>query len=366
MNLNALPSHSMTTISGGWLEHEDITAAVTAHPLGVSLWSELRRAHDRLVHQRNRRMAMQAELAGLIARITELCATHNRKARSLRNLITDLAEATDDPALGEFLASLDALLFPQRLRIVHMSYFEQAGAVLDLEQRMTPEILRRLETIHVADQSLADIYRAWVWAGTELGRLVQERARLEASLRRSGSAAPSTHARAARSTWIRRVTLFLDALDILELPDRVEEALLAPLEVGIAQALGRRARASEDTEPAVEPDIEPDREPDREQVAGPGIESSTAPLVAPDTAPDKDPPRIEPRGPAGERPGPGSMMTAGPAPGSISPSVEHPATRGGPPLPPRLAADDTIQVTHAQALMRDRGAALREPEGVIG
>lgn len=278
MNLNALPSAAMAAISAEWLGNEDITAAVTAHPLGAMLWVEVRRAHDTIVQQNSRRMAMQKRLRDLIGRITELGVIHNRKARCLRNLILDVAESTDDAELAEFLRGVDALLFPNRLRIVHMSYFEQAGAVLTIEQCMTPEILQRLETCRVVDQSLADVYRAWIAAGKELGELSQERARIEAALRRTGSAASRTHARVARSAWVRRVNLFLDALEILELGEHTEEAFLSPLEVGIAQALARRARAGTD--------IEPDAGPAIRQVVAPDISQDTSQDISQDISQD--------------------------------------------------------------------------------
>jgi hypothetical protein len=135
-----------------------------------------------------------------------------------------------------------------------MSYLEAAGAAVELEQRVTPDILRTLESICAGDQCLADLYRAWVQAGKELGRCVHERARLEASLGQGGSTTANTSSRKVRSGWIRAVRLLLDALDLLGLGAAAHEALLAPLRKAIQDARLRRASSQEPMSPPVADD----------------------------------------------------------------------------------------------------------------
>jgi hypothetical protein len=258
MNLSILTISVMVLITKEWLANPVIVAELTRHHLGAAIWKEIGRVHKLISEFRRQRMSVEALLAALTEKLTFLDELHDRKARSLHNLLLSLADATNNPAQARKLRDLDALLFPHQLRIVQMSYFDEAGAVIELEQRVTPEVMRTLESIRVGDQTLADVYREWVEAGHELGRLVQERARVEASLSVNGSTAPQTHVRQVRSAWIRGVRLLLDTLDMFELSDAARESILAPLEKSIHDAVLRRNQGV----PVAQPDIEPEPEPD--------------------------------------------------------------------------------------------------------
>jgi hypothetical protein len=94
--------------------------------------------------------------------------------------------------------------------------------------------------VRVDDRSLADVYRAWIEAGKQLGRHVQERARVEASLGAGGTSTPRTSVRKVRAAWIRAVHLLLDVQDFLGLSAEAREMMLAPLQDGIDDALARR------------------------------------------------------------------------------------------------------------------------------
>jgi hypothetical protein len=254
MNINILPTPAMIAISGEWLESPVIAMELCKRELGASLWKEIQAAHVLAVARSRERMAIEARITELIKLGVRFDDIHDDRAHVLYHLLLLLAAATRDAALAEFLRRVHALMFPHGLRIVHMSYLAEAGAAMELEVRVTPEILARLESVRVADQTLADIYRAWVEAGKELGRSAQERTRLERSLGMEGTTAPRTHARKVRSVWIRAVRLLLDALDLLDLSESTREQVLAPLERGIQTALARRAQGNGDIDDDIEPD----------------------------------------------------------------------------------------------------------------
>jgi hypothetical protein len=244
MNLNILTNYGMVAITGEWTENPRLVAEVTRHPLGASVWAEVQAAHTLVEEHGQQRSAVEKILARLSELSSTLDDTHDRKARALRNLLLALADATDDAERAKLFLDLDRLLFPHQLRIVHMSYVEESGAARDIEKRVTPEILRILESVRVDGQSLADVYRAWIEAGEQLGHHVQERARVEASLGLDGRATPRTSVRKVRAAWIRAVHLLLDVQDLLGISAKAREILLAPLQDGINDALvRRRARA---------------------------------------------------------------------------------------------------------------------------
>jgi hypothetical protein len=339
MNLNVLTVSVMVLITREWLANPVIVAELTKHPLGAAIWNEIARIHKRVSEFRQQRMAIEAVLAELTEKLTHHGDIHDRKARALHNLLLFMAEATNDPALARNLRELDALLFPDQLRIIHMSYFAEAGAIIELEQRVTPEILRTLESLRVGDQTLADIYREWVEAGHALGQCAQQRARVEASLSAHGSAAPQTRARKVRSAWIRGVRLLLDALDMLELSDATRERLLAPLQKGVRDAARRR---DQNTEPDVEPEIQPDSKPADTGYVQPDVELADTSYAQPGVRPDLRPaiwsdgePDIRPENSPGVISGIGPRIESDARHGILPPMRAAPPPRPPPTSPER-------------------------------
>jgi hypothetical protein len=292
MNLHILTISVMIAITREWLANPLIVAEISKHPLGAAIWKEIARVHKLVSEFRQHRMSVETLLAKLTETVTALDFTHDRKSRALHTLLLGLADATNDPDLAKKLLELGALLFPHQLRINQMSYLDEAGAIVELEQRVTPEVIRTLESIRVGEQTLADVYREWVEAGHELGRKAQERARVEASITAQGSTAPKTQIRQVRAAWVRGVRLLLDTLDMLELSDATREALLAPLHKSIQDAMLRRSQGSPitDAEPEFEPDVEPEAtpEPTPERMVKPDIQLAAATPAEPATTPAAD------------------------------------------------------------------------------
>jgi hypothetical protein len=294
MYLHILTISVMIAITREWLANPMIAAEITRHPLGAGIWKEIARIHKLVSEFRQHRMSAETALAKLTEIITALDLTHDTKARALHTLLLGLAEATNDQTLARKLRELNALLFPQQLRINQMSYLDEAGAVVELEQRVTPEVTLMLESIRVGEQTLADVYRAWVAAGHELGRKAQERARIEASIMATGSTAPQTQVRQVRTAWARGVRLLLDNIDMFELSTNTRESLLAPLRKAIQDAMLRRSPGGTNPEPDIEPDmdmeLDMDMEPDMMGLeVEPDIEPGILPLGATSAEPATTP-----------------------------------------------------------------------------
>jgi hypothetical protein len=106
--------------------------------------------------------------------------------------------------------------------------------------------------IKVGDQTLDDLFSAWIKAGHELGKVVEQRAKLKASLRRDGSAVGEIDLRAGYNKWIKAVRGLLMVIDMSEDLDALGERVNATLDEAITAKL--RARASGEDGDGVEVD----------------------------------------------------------------------------------------------------------------
>jgi hypothetical protein len=290
MNLNILTNEEMLGVSAEWLENPQIVAELSKDPLGSAVHSKLQGAHHSVAEQTRLGAAIDAKLIELSGRLQTLDFLHDRNARALHNLLAALAEATGDADRAALYGELRALLFPEALRIVTRPYIHEAGAIVGLEHRVTPDVLRVLESIRVGERTLADIYKEWVQAGKDLGKTLQERARVQASIRRNGTEVATSRARQVRVRWIRAVRLLLDSIELLPLSAAARQALLAPLVQSIRQAIQRRAGTGappvpgDDVEPGTGPGIEPGMTPGMGDELGDDADSLDAASLAAELA----------------------------------------------------------------------------------
>lgn len=252
MNLKTLSSEAMLSNSKEWLDNAELRRALEAHPLGSAILIEIRTTHDRLSGTVSERKLLDDSLRRLTAALDLSDGLHDRKARGLDKIILGLIEASDDPEEIAMLTKAREMLFPDGLQVVQWSYADEHGAVVEMENRLTAEVRALLARTRVGDTTLLAIYQQWVAAGMRLGDLAKERARLRATVKRSGTIAPSVDTGAARFEWVRVTQVFLSIVALLPLDDEVRRALLAPLERDVAQSLqnrARRAAANEQVEP---------------------------------------------------------------------------------------------------------------------
>lgn len=262
MNLNALSINVMIAQSKQWLTDPSLRDPVALHALGQAVLVEVKKAHDRLSLQSERRRQLEVLLAELTERIAAADLRHDRKARAIHAALQALIEGTDDVVLRQLYLTLQQLLFPEGLAIVNRTFSYQVGAVEALEQRMTPEKLAELASIPVGRETLADWYAAWVSSGSELGKLVTEREFVYKRTGRGGSGVVDIDLRAARVQWVNTIQTYLSTLELLDLDQPVRERLLGSLEAAVAHALRSREPGVEDPEvPGDAPGDEPGGEP---------------------------------------------------------------------------------------------------------
>lgn len=267
-----------------------------------------------------------------MARLTEtvqsLSDRYIRKARALHGFCECLADSTDDPELASSCRALKAFLFPRGLSLLKRSYTEQVGAVLELETCMTPEIMRQLQGIRVGSRTLADLYNSWVETGKEMGDCVTERAHLQASLSREGTAAPQANRSIVRFQWIRAAHMLVAVVNGLPLSDEAREMFFALLEK-TTEAARRRHKShadegvADDSDARSDADAEPAENP-AEPAETPAAKAPAEPAETPAETPAA---QAEPVAEAAAEP------AAEPATEPATPAAESVETRG-PPAPP--------------------------------
>lgn len=157
--------------------------------------------------------------------------------------------ASDDPAAASAYLNARNLLFPDALRVVRLSYSDEHGAAVEMEQRITPAIRQLLADTRVGDTTLAALYDQWVAAGKRLGELTKKRARARSSVKRSGTEPAPIDTAAARLAWVRTAQVFRTIVELLPLDADQRRALFDPLERDIERAQRARPRT-----PMTDPD----------------------------------------------------------------------------------------------------------------
>ncbi len=269
MNLNSLSVSMMLNLSGNWLAEEQDNTFLhhikQVEPLGPAVLAELLAGHAPLAKLQTQRRAARQELQKLIALALVLDLRHDRKARALYYHLRGLIEGSDDQAEVELYQALFDLLFPAGLSVVNLTYIEEGGAAMSLEQAVDAQTRAKLEEVGVGKQTLDELFVAWVDAGKQLGKAVKRRAEVEAALGKNGSANLGINIKSARSRWIQGVRGLLWAVDINPELRPLQEGVVAALDQAIATAQRRRAgdgglaeadelEASGGELPAVEPD----------------------------------------------------------------------------------------------------------------
>lgn len=242
MNITLLTVKMMLNISARWLESEAFIAQLlAAGPIGQGIHDELEGRHESLAKLSHERNVAHERVRALIDLCTRLDGTHDCKGRGLYNLLGGLIDASDDEDEVARYRELQALLFPQGLRVLRLPYIEEGGAAVELDRAVGPEIRKQLGAVTVGSQTLEQVFEAWMQAGHELGEAVRQRAELQASLRRQGSVAETIDLRAGRRDWQQAVRGLLWAIDARPELHALREPVMAALEAGVETALRRRS-----------------------------------------------------------------------------------------------------------------------------
>lgn len=130
-----------------------------------------------------------------------------------------LARAYGEEQTAEALALVQNDLFPDQLRVVDLSYRDEAGQARQLARNINANHEQWLAGIPMPGGSLLDTLQAWLAAGEELGELERQRNSVDVPGRR-------LRVNRARSRWVRAIRAVRTIVELTE-PDEplVEEAL---------------------------------------------------------------------------------------------------------------------------------------------
>ncbi|KIG16985.1 hypothetical protein DB30_03582 [Enhygromyxa salina] len=234
----------MLNLTGQWLNDEEFINALGVSNLGTAMLEELKKGHEPLAELKNKRAKAHAKLRNLIDAAGELDILHDRKARSVYYHLHALGEGANDDAKADEYRELQGVLFPDGLNVVKLPFLEEGGAALALERTVSPDMRAKLAAIVVGEHTLDDLFGAWIAAGVALGKVVDQRAELKASLTRTGSAVGEIDLRGGRSRWVKAVNGLLWAIEMDEKLGPLAERVRAALDEAIAAKL--RARDSGD------------------------------------------------------------------------------------------------------------------------
>jgi hypothetical protein len=247
-----LSTPTMVTLTGAWLDAEQLRPAVEALPQAGALLPSLERAHDGLLGtQRTGEKAVGA-LRILQEKEIALDDRHDRKAKGAFGVLGAFAELADDPADKAAYLALRGRLFPHGVKVIQWSYVDEAGEAELVEQRLTKEDRALLKALPVPGGTLLDEHRARVKAALELGALEKERAALTAEAAADPAVSSGDVVR-ARNAWIRAVRAFVAVLGLEEIDDAARERILLPLTKAEAKA-ARNGRGTGAVAPIATPE----------------------------------------------------------------------------------------------------------------
>ena len=261
MRLASLTNNMMINTTEDWISNPEIRDQLNAlGPLGVGLLAEVEQANTMLVEQAMRRRQMRARLLTLVRLCQQLDEVHDDKARALFFGLDGLIYAQDDPKQRLRLSELKARLYPIGLRVVSLPYVEEGGAARQLEEDVDADLRAQLAALPFGDQTLEQVYDAWILAGRKLGRAANQRARAEASMRTKGSASEKVDLRHGRNRWMQAVRGLLWALEtkaeLQPVVEPIESALRNAIAIADRRRLARRKAAEQGEELPLEGDEE--------------------------------------------------------------------------------------------------------------
>ena len=248
MNLRILTIAMMIALTRFWLDDVRASAVLASHELGVAFRNQLRAIHDALTSLFRRRKDAKADLQALTDQLAALDERHDTKARAAYHHLLGLRNGSDDPAV---VAECDQLLerfFADGLAIVNLSYVEEGGYAEAMAEDMTPELRARLAAITVGEQTLADIFDAWLEAGAALAQGTLTRHLLQASISPQSPSSQAINRNEIRYRWIRTVQAMLSTIGIMGLSEADTEVLLAPLKKSVAMAEKARAEGANEAD----------------------------------------------------------------------------------------------------------------------
>lgn len=249
MALKQLSIEEMEQVSAAWVDPSNPANEIFSGVAAISgLLPQVAQAHAELHAAVPQDNPAAKELAALASETDTL---HDVLARGVYGYLTEVALLVDN---GSALLELRNSLMPEGLgKVVRNTYRGQAGFAALLRERLDSDALSQLEALPLpAGDNLLTRVQAWLDAGDRLGRLEEDKARLEA-------ATPTTAGKIqdARNRWIRVVNAVIANAELASLDDAQQRTLFGPLRDAEAKADLRQARKKAGEVPAEDAAVPP-------------------------------------------------------------------------------------------------------------
>lgn len=246
MGLRDLTTASMVSVTVALVDPERERPIFAKYPRLLPWLADIEAAHQGLYEIQSR--ARSPELAALNERATALDAEHDRKARGLHEVITGLAELSDDAEKALRLIELRDQLFPSGRSIVNRTYLDQAGEASLMDSRLSGPSRDLLRDVVVDGVALMEHVEAWQKAASELGQVESERVRLAKEEKVQSIASLGK----ARNAWVGAMSALRFVIDReKELTDGDRRRLLEPLETALAKTAAKKKAGAKSAEPEV-------------------------------------------------------------------------------------------------------------------
>lgn len=231
MSLRNVSTPAMISLSGAWLDPEGARPQIAAIPAAAALLPLIDKGHKSLLKTQAKPRVVSDKLVEIQGKQADLDKTHDRKGRGLYLTLTGFADLVDDPELAtDMLALRDKIFDPETgLRVLQVSYAEEAGEVALLEERLDDEDRALLKKLGYPEGKLLDAHKARVSAGKKLGDLEKEKNTLANEESHDATTTMPADVLRARNVWIQGARALVQVLDLAEVDAKTRSHILAPL-----------------------------------------------------------------------------------------------------------------------------------------
>ncbi len=232
MALKRLTTNEMIHISSSWLRAEDpVHELLQGQPVLSGLLPTLAEAHAKLCVVVSEEVGQRfAELSDQAA---ELDATHDLLFRALFGSLQALEQIHPE---GAAVQELRGRIAPAGMAHTTKSYREQAGHCIAVRNQLTTEDWKLLGQLKFGATTLRDVTDRWLVAGTSLGAVETDRARLI-----QPEAVARTTRHAGRLAWIRVTNAIIANASLAELSEEDDYLLFNELRM-MERAADERAQ----------------------------------------------------------------------------------------------------------------------------
>ena len=246
---------SMIALTEGLVDPDKDRPMMLSHQLLAAFLPALVAAHNGLLRVTSLPSIAQNARA-LAQKATDLEARYDELYRAMYSVLTGWAVAAN-ASRRTMLERVRQTLFPHGMGGINHSHLRKAGNAEVAMSRMSPEIEAALREFSVDGRTLFELFNDWVNIGAELGKVVQERARL-GDVTDAEQISPGEIQR-AKVRWVQAVRALIMLLELeTDIPDDVRNHILQPLRAAyVKRSRKKKSKAEgEDKKPDTPSDDE--------------------------------------------------------------------------------------------------------------